>query len=138
MLDISRQIQIPLSLIKIRMIRAGGPGGQHVNTSSTAVQLVLDVGECPQLSPQVRQRLRHLAGSRMSKNGVLTIDCREHRSLERNKQAGFDRLADLIRQALVTPKKRKGTKPTRGSQQRRLETKKQRGQTKAARGKPRW
>lgn len=138
MLVISKQIQIPLSQIKIRMIRAGGPGGQHVNTSSTAVQLTFDVGECPQLPPQVRQRLRHIAGSRMNKNGVISIDCREHRSLERNKQAGLSRLADLIRQALVVPKKRKGTKPTRGSQQRRLESKKQRSQTKAARGKPRW
>ncbi|MDA3833832.1 MAG: alternative ribosome rescue aminoacyl-tRNA hydrolase ArfB [Spirochaetales bacterium] len=138
MLIISNRIQIPLSQVKIRMIKASGPGGQHVNTSSTAVQLTFDVGECAQLMPQVRQRLRQIAGSRMSKNGVISIDCREYRSLERNKQAGLSRMADLIRQALVVPKKRKATKPTRGSQKRRLETKKKRSQTKASRGKTQW
>ncbi len=138
MLVISKRLQIPLSQISMRMIKASGPGGQHVNSSSTAVQLSFDVGNCPQLSPAQSQRLRKLAGSRMGNGTILTLDCREHRSLERNKQAGLQRLADLIRQALVVPKKRKATKPTRGSQKRRLESKKKRSQTKTTRSKPRW
>ncbi len=138
MLVISKRLQIPLSLIKIKMIKASGPGGQHVNTSSSAVQISFDVGQCALLSPQVRQRLRQVAGSRLNKDNILSFDCREHRSLERNKQAGLNRLADLIRKALVVPKKRKATKPTRGSQKRRLESKKKRSQTKVSRGKPQW
>ena len=138
MLVISKRLQIPLAQINMRMIKASGPGGQHVNASSTAVQLSFDAASCPQLSPQLRQRLRLNAGSRMSKDGIITLDCREHRSLERNKQAGLQRLATLIRASLVVPKKRKATKPTRGSQKRRLESKKRRSQTKASRSKPRW
>ncbi len=122
----------------MRMIKASGPGGQHVNTTSSAVQLSFDVGGCGLLSSAVKQRLRQIAGARMSHGSILTLDCREHRSLVRNKQAGLNRLADLIRKALVVPKKRKATKPTRGSQKRRLESKKKRGQTKATRSKPRW
>lgn len=138
MLVITNRIKIPLAQIKMRMIKASGPGGQHVNTSSSAVQLSFDVGQCALLTPQVRQRLRMVAGSRMSQSNVITLDSREHRSLERNKQAGLDRLADLIRKALVVPKKRKATKPTRGSQKRRLESKKKRSQTKVTRSKPKW
>lgn len=138
MLVISSKIRIPLSQIKMRMIKASGPGGQHVNTTSSAVQLSFDVGRCGLLSAAVKQRLRQIAGSRMSHDSILTLDCREHRSLARNKQAGLGRLADLIRKALVVPKKRKATKPTRGSQKRRLESKKKRSQTKATRSKPRW
>ncbi len=138
MLVISKGLQIPLSQIKMRMVRASGPGGQHVNKSSTAVQLVFDVGQCPQFSPQVRQRLRQIAGSRINKDNILSLDSREHRSLERNKQAALNRLADFIKKALIVPKKRKSTKPTRGSQKRRLESKKKRSQTKASRTKPRW
>lgn len=138
MLLVTSKIKIPLSEIKMRMTRAGGPGGQHVNTSSTAVQLSFDVARCGALNPVVKQRLRQIAGSRMNHGTILTLDCREHRSLERNKQAGLNRLADLIRKALIAPKKRKATKPTRGSQRRRLESKKKRSQTKASRGKPKW
>jgi ribosome-associated protein len=138
MLIISKQIQIPLSSIKIRMIRASGPGGQHVNTSSSAIQLSFAIDQCPQLKPQVKQRLKQIAGSRINKNNILCFDCREHRSLERNKQAGLNRLKDLIRKALVKPKIRKATKPTQNSQKRRLENKKKRSQTKASRNKPQW
>ena len=138
MLVISKRIQIPRSQIKMRMIKASGPGGQHVNTSSSAIQLSFDVGGCAHLSPAVKLRLRQVAGARLSKNNILTLDCREHRSLERNKQAGLDRLTDLIQKALIQPKKRKATKPTHGSKRRRLESKKKRSQTKASRSKPRW
>jgi ribosome-associated protein len=137
-LIVTGKIRIPLSQIKMRMTRSGGPGGQHVNTSSTAIQLSFDVGGCALLNPVVKQRLKKIAGSRMTHGNILTLDCREHRSLERNKQAGLNRLADLIRKALVAPKKRKATKPTRGSQKRRLESKKKRSQTKASRSKPKW
>ena len=138
MLTISRKVQIPLSQIKIRMIKASGPGGQHVNTSSSAIQLSFDVDQCPQLSPQVRQRLKKIAGSRLSKENKIILNCREHRSLERNKQAGLNRLAGLIQKALIIPKKRKATNPTHGSQKKRLESKKKHSQTKVSRRKLQW
>lgn len=138
MLVISKRIRIPSSEITMRMIRSSGPGGQHVNTSSSAVQLSFDVERCMCLPPAVKQRLYKIAGARISKNHILKLDCREHRSLERNKQSGLVRLTALIRKALVAPKTRKATKPTRGSQKRRLESKKKRSQTKARRSKPRW
>ena len=116
-------------------MRASGPGGQHVNKVSSAVELRFEAARSPALSPAVKSRLKRLAGRRWTKEGAILLQCDETRSQTRNRELVRARLAELIRKALVPPKRRIATKPTRGSIKRRLETKKQRGEVKATRGK---
>jgi len=135
LIHVTPQIAIREDEISERFVRASGPGGQNVNKVSTAVQLRFDAGRSPALSGEVRERLRALAGSRMTDDGVLVIDARTHRTQGQNRDEARERLADLVRRALVRPKRRKRTKPGKAAKERRLDTKKRRSDTKRARGR---
>jgi ribosome-associated protein len=121
------------SEIEESFVRAAGPGGQHVNKSATAVQVRFDVRGSPSLPADVRRRLERLAGSRLTRDGVLVLTAQGERSQKRNREEALARLVALVRAAARPPVPRKATKPTRASKLRRLDTKKRRGAQKALR-----
>jgi len=133
MIPITQTISIDEREIQERFVLASGPGGQNVNKVATAVQLRFDVAGSPSLPEDVRARLIRLAGRRMTDEGVLIIDARRFRTQERNRQDARDRLFTLIRRAAEPPKPRKKTRPTLASRVRRLDSKRQRGETKRRR-----
>ncbi|HEX4504170.1 MAG TPA: alternative ribosome rescue aminoacyl-tRNA hydrolase ArfB [Alphaproteobacteria bacterium] len=136
-LEITPAIIIPDEELVERFVRASGPGGQHVNKTSTAVELRFDVQGSPSLPDEVKARLAKLAGSRLTLEGVLVLFAQGARSQEMNRQEARARLAELIRRATEKPKLRRPTKPTYSSKLKRLETKSQRSSIKSGRGRVR-
>ncbi len=138
MIEVTSAIQLADEEVQLRAVRASGPGGQHVNKVSTAIELRFDVRGSAALPEPVRARLYRLAGNRLTMDGVLVLVAQEHRSQELNRQAAVDRLVELVREAAKPPPPpRKKTKPTKASKERRLKAKSQRSGVKAGRGKPR-
>ena len=136
MLRVTDAILIEDRELEERFVRASGPGGQNVNKVSTAVELRFDVN-ASSLPPDVRQRLVALAGNRMTGEGVLLIDSREHRTQAQNRDAARARLLALLQRAARRPKTRRATKPKKAAKEKRLDTKKRRGEVKSLRGRAR-
>ena len=134
MLQISNEVTIPISEIDIQAMRAQGSGGQNVNKVSTAVHLRFDI-RASSLPDVYKERLLTLNDQRISEDGVVIIKAQSYRSQLKNREDALDRLRDLIKSVMVTRKKRQATKPTKGSQERRLESKGKRGRVKTLRGR---
>jgi ribosome-associated protein len=133
MIEITPSLSIDESEIIESFVRASGPGGQHVNTTSSAVQLRFDARRSPSLPNDVAIRLMKLAGSRLTQDGVIVIQAQAHRSLKRNREEALARLVEMIREATIAPKARRPTRPTRAAKERRLTSKSHRGALKSTR-----
>ena len=137
MIEATPHIQLADDEVQVRAVRASGPGGQHVNKVSTAIELRFDVRASAALPERVRARLYGLAGSRLTQDGVIVLVAQSHRSQEMNRAEAIERLVALIREAArPPPPPRKETKPTYASKLRRLDGKTKRGGVKALRGRP--
>jgi ribosome-associated protein len=133
MIRVNAHISIDEREIEESFVRASGPGGQNVNKLSTAVQLRFDVRGSPSLPAAVRDRLERLAGSRLTRDGVLVITAQRHRTQGRNRRDALDRLVELIRSAAIAPRPRRPTRPSKASRERRVDSKKRRASVKRLR-----
>ena len=136
--QITPDISLPDQDLTWSFVRASGPGGQNVNKVATAAQLRFNLAGTMSLEPVAKERLKSLAGRRVTEDGALIIVARNQRTQEANRREALERLGDLIRRALVAPKTRKATRPTRAARERRLQTKTQRRSTKQLRSRVRW
>ena len=137
MIEVTPNIQLADSEVEVRAVRASGPGGQHVNKVSTAIELRFDVRGSPSLPERVRARLYELAGNRLTLEGVIVMVAQSHRSQEMNRQDALERLLVLLREAAKPPPPpRKKTKPTYASKLRRLDGKNMRAGVKSLRSRP--
>jgi ribosome-associated protein len=137
-LRVNAQLEIPDDEVSVSFVRSSGPGGQNVNKVATAVQLRFDLAGSAALGPEVKARLRALAGRRITAEGALLIVARNHRSQGENRREAGERLAELIRRSLLPPKPRRATAPTRAARERRLEGKTRVKRVKRLRAPPRW
>ncbi len=135
MIPVTRAISIDERDLDERFVRASGPGGQNVNKVATAVELRFDIGRAS-LPEDVKARLRALGGSRVTDDGVLIIDSREHRTQGQNREAARARLVEMVREAGRRPRRRLATKPSSGAREQRLAAKKRRGLLKSGRTRP--
>ncbi len=136
MLQVTQTLAIADWELSESFVRSTGPGGQNVNKVSSAVELRFEAGRSPHLTPQVKARLKKLAGRRWTTEGAIVIQADETRSQARNRELARERLVALIQAALVVPKRRIATRPTLGSQRRRITAKVQRGEVKVLRLRP--
>ena len=137
MIEITPSLQIDDGELQIDFIRASGPGGQNVNKVATAVQLRFDVQKSS-LPDEVKTRLMHLAGNRMTSEGVLLIEAKRFRTQDQNREDAIQRLVELVRRSLIQPKARKKTRPTKAAKEKRLKEKKVRGEIKKLRQVKDW
>ena len=132
-LEVNDSVRVPRGELTYRATRSGGPGGQHVNTSSTRVELAWDVGTSPSLSDEQRALVRERLSNRINGEGVLLLAASDHRSQHQNKEAVTGRFVELVRQALLVQKKRKKTRPGKAAREARLRAKKHRSEVKRRR-----
>lgn len=137
MLRITPGIAIPEEELDEEFLRSSGPGGQHVNKTSTAVRLRFDAAHSPSLPDDVRQRALKIAGNRATDAGEILIDAQQYRSQERNRHDARRRLAELLERAARPPKKRRKTRPSKAAKQRRLEEKRKHSEKKKQRSRVR-
>lgn len=135
--EITPSLQIDERELQIDFIRSSGPGGQNVNKVATAVQLRFDVNNSA-LPEEVKARLIHLAGKRITNEGVLLIEAKRFRTQEQNREDAIQRFVELVRKSLVKPKARKKTKPTAAAKAQRLKEKKRKGEIKKLRQSKDW
>jgi len=135
-LQINASLSIPMDELDFRFATSGGPGGQHVNRSNTQAELLFDVANSPSLDDDQRRRIYRQLGNRITKEGVLQIVSQSTRSQKQNKDDAIRRFADLLRDALKVKRRRRPTRPSKGSKERRLKAKKRRSDIKETRKKP--
>lgn len=132
-LYVNDSVSIPRSELQYRASRSGGPGGQHVNTSSTRIELLWDVEHSAAVTDEARDRLREKLSARLDAQGLVRVVASDNRSQAQNREAAEARLADLVRRALIIPKPRKKTKPSKAAKEKRLDAKKKNAERKRMR-----